>query len=166
MKNLVIIRHAKSSWADQFVGDHDRKLNDRGRRDAYQMGAFLSRRKVQLGEVYCSTARRAVKTLKRLSLKYNIDQSNVHFIEALYLANLDDLLKIIRLLPDETHFATVIGHNPGLTHLINYLAKPPIDNLPTMGVFIVQLTIDKWADISMHCASEAEFFYPKMFIAE
>jgi phosphohistidine phosphatase len=163
VKTLTIIRHAKSSWSDQSINDHDRRLNERGRQDAYVMGEQLANNHVNLGTVFCSTARRAVKTLKRLSRKYPIDEAQIQFYEELYLADLDELINFINHLPDQYASATLIAHNPGLTELVNYLTAEGMTNLPTMGVYIAELQIEQWAQLEQGCGRRIAYFYPKLF---
>lgn len=163
MKTLIIIRHAKSSWSDEGLSDHDRRLNERGRKDAVAMGAYLQNQQVRIDHVYCSTARRAVKTLKRISRHYAFNEFQIQFTDDLYLAELPQLLELIRSVRADLDHVAIIGHNPGLTELVNYLTGDNLGNLPTTGVYIVDLSIDAWEEVFQGVGQRRAFFNPKMF---
>lgn len=112
MAQLLLLRHAKSSWDDPALTDHERPLNPRGQRAARAMaGAFAS-----LGLVpelaLVSSSRRTRQTLEALGLP--ADLTEIRITEQLYLADAEAILDLLRALPDRTRSVLVIGHNPGL----------------------------------------------------
>jgi len=106
---LFLLRHAKSSWADPSVRDHDRPLNDRGRRAAATMGDHLRKRGWVPDVVLCSSARRTCETATLLGLP---DTSELVVEHDLYLADPDTVLHRIRAVDDRAAAVMVIGHNP------------------------------------------------------
>jgi len=106
--NLYLLRHAKSSWDDPSLADHERPLSPRGARAAQLMAAQL-RGAVAPALVLCSTALRARQTLQVLSLA-----SEVCYEDGLYAAGAAELLGRLQRLVDQVASAMVIGHNPGL----------------------------------------------------
>jgi phosphohistidine phosphatase len=115
---LLLLRHAKSSWDDPELDDHDRPLAKRGRRAAEDVGARLREMDLAPDLVLCSTATRTRETLELLSLEH----AAVRFDDRLYGADEDELLDLVRELPDGTGWVLVIGHNPGLHELALRLA--------------------------------------------
>lgn len=117
---LLLLRHAKSSWDEPALPDAERPLAPRGRRNAAALGARLARRRLRVDRVLCSPSRRTRETLALLSLDPSIP---VSFPEPLYLASARTLLARLRRLPPRVRSVLVIGHDPGLEHLVRSLAK-------------------------------------------
>ncbi|MFM7274917.1 MAG: SixA phosphatase family protein, partial [Gammaproteobacteria bacterium] len=99
MKRLILCRHAKSSWADPGMADIDRPLNDRGKRDAPEMGRRLRERGVAPDLVVSSGARRARATARRIAAELGIDGDAVTIVERLYEASVATWLAVIGGLP-------------------------------------------------------------------
>lgn len=123
LRELIIWRHAKSDWSDESLADFDRPLSERGRRNANKMAAWLEAQQVQPDVILCSTARRAQQTLNRLCKDCDMQ---VHNLDSLYLADLPTLLNELAKVEGER--IMLIGHNPGLENLVDYLHARPADN--------------------------------------
>ena len=116
-KHLWILRHAKSSWDDSDLDDHDRPLAPRGRRAAKAMAGYIRREGVAPALVLCSSALRARETLER------VNPSGEWMIEPeLYGADVSDLLALLRRVPERVPSVMLIGHNPGMQMLALALA--------------------------------------------
>ncbi len=116
-RTLFVLRHAKSSWDDPGLGDHERPLAPRGRRAALQIAAYLRKHEISPALVLCSTSRRTVQTLEAAA------PGGETLIEpALYAASASELLARLRQVPDATTSVMLIGHNPGLQMLVLALA--------------------------------------------
>ncbi|MFL5912169.1 MAG: SixA phosphatase family protein [Gaiellaceae bacterium] len=111
-KQLFLLRHAKSSWDDPALADHDRPLAPRGRKAAALMASYLSEERIRPALVLCSTAVRARETLEGIGLS-----DHVIFARELYGASADELLARLRRVPDEIESAMLVGHNPGMHDL-------------------------------------------------
>jgi phosphohistidine phosphatase len=122
MKHLYLLRHAKSSWKDPDVGDHDRPLAGRGRRAAKAVARHLREQRIDPELVLCSTARRARETLERVEPA--LGTRTVRVEPELYAATADALLARLRGVPDTVGSVMLIGHNPGLQQLAIDLARP------------------------------------------
>ena len=109
MHRLLLLRHAKSSWSDPGIRDHDRPLNDRGRRAAAAMGEHLRAQGWRPDVVLCSSARRTCETAALLDLGRAAELVVEH---DLYLAEPDTVLHRIRAVDDRAATVMVIGHNP------------------------------------------------------
>jgi phosphohistidine phosphatase len=122
MKRLYLLRHAKSSWKDTGVSDHDRPLAGRGRRAAMAIARDLREKGVGPELVLCSTARRARETLDRIESA--LGAPAVELEDDLYAAPAFVLLERLRGLPDTVCSVMLIGHNPGLQELALHLSRP------------------------------------------
>jgi phosphohistidine phosphatase len=158
------MRHAKSSWDDSQLDDHDRPLAARGKQDAQEMGRRLAESGFAPDFVVSSSARRARKTAKRVLRE--LDRSDLTIDDRLYLADASTILSIIQTLDDAHASAAIVGHNPGLTALCELLSQAGIDNIPTMGVAHLDLHIDRWSNAASGCGTLARFDYPKKEEAE
>jgi phosphohistidine phosphatase len=123
-KQLYVLRHAKSSWNEPELDDHDRPLAPRGRDAAKAMAAHVRAQGIRPELVICSSARRARETLD------GVDPTGRRLIEpAVYSASATDLLQRLTRVPDATESVMVIGHNPTLQMLVLCLADPSGDTL-------------------------------------
>jgi len=161
MKNLVLIRHAKSSWDDPQLDDRDRPLNGRGKRDAPLMGAVLRKRGLSPDSIISSPARRALKTAKLIAAQIGFPISQIAVDDRIYLAEATTLLALIQGLPDDSNQTILFGHNPGFTELVNTLTETGIGNVPTCGVAAIEFAIDTWAAVSPAAGRLKFFDYPK-----
>ncbi len=162
MKRLFVLRHAKSSWADDSLADDQRPLNKRGKRDAPVIAQRLRQAQHQPDLILSSPARRALKTACIVASELGISVDDILQNDALYLASVEDILAVLAQIPPTSANAMIVGHNPGLTHLINTLGDVQLDNLPTSGVFILDLPIAHWADVSGQLSGEVSYYdYPK-----
>jgi phosphohistidine phosphatase len=122
MHRLHLLRHAKSSWAEN-IGDRERKLNSRGRDEAERVGATLSGAIRPLDLVLCSAARRTRETAALVFGGF-APAPRMVFEEGLYLAGAAALLDRLSRLDEAEESVLVIGHNPGLHELALALAAP------------------------------------------
>ena len=119
-RQLHLLRHAKSSWVDESLDDHDRPLTKRGRRAAEAIADHLARSGLVFDLVLCSTALRARETVEPILARSR--PHRIVFDRALYLASAAALLVHLRTLGDEIGSVLVVGHNPGLQELAVALA--------------------------------------------
>ena len=160
-KELFLVRHAKSSWDDPTISDHDRPLNERGFRNTLEMGRRLSDRGLSPDALISSTALRARTTAEIMAGSINFPKDQIVFDRALYHASATELQEYFGGL-DDSHFSVMLfGHNPGMTSLVSHLFGLPIDNLPTCGVVHLQFSAESWAEASRSMPSEALIDFPK-----
>jgi len=135
MHALHLLRHAKSSWADEELDDHDRPLSKRGQRDAEAMARHLAERGGTPDLVLSSTAARARSTL--MPLLDRMKPRRVLLDRDLYLAPGAKLLEHLRETDEDVSIALLVGHNPGLHELALLLADPesPVELPPLSGKF-------------------------------
>jgi len=160
-KQLLLIRHAKSSWAYPELRDFERELNQRGLANAPEMGARLRKRSLIPDAMLISPARRTIMTAELIAQETGVPATAMRFDDRLYLANPATMLATIRESDPKTELLAVIAHNPGITDLANLLAGYCIDNMPTCSVALLDLNTDVWGDAGKEPARLIDFDYPK-----
>jgi len=161
MKNLIVIRHAKSDWNRSSLADIDRPLNNRGEHDAPLIGDILKFRGVEPDLIVTSPARRALETAKLIAKAVGYDSEAIIVRDGIYQQETSVLVELIRSLDDIHNRVYLIGHNPHLTELINRLAGESIGNIPTCGAVSIEFQIDSWAYVMDGSGRLAFFHYPK-----
>lgn len=149
MKQLCIIRHAKSSWIDPALNDMDRQLEEVGKINAALTGGILKQKGVNPDAIYASSATRAYDTAYFIAETLEFSPQNIIVDPAIYEAQVDVLLSIIQNIPQEYHSIILVGHNPGLTLLANYLADEHMQSLPTCGVCCFEFSTNDWSEITI-----------------
>jgi phosphohistidine phosphatase len=148
MKRLTIFRHAKSSWSDDALSDHERPLSERGRRDAPAMGLRLAQHGLRPDLILSSTAVRARQTAASLADTLAYPTTEIRHDAALYLASPGDLLRVLANLNDGIGDVILVGHNPGMTALVNMMLPTiALGNLPTAGAVAVDAEVAGWRGI-------------------
>lgn len=146
MKTLLILRHAKSSWDDPAMADHERPLNTRGRMAAPQIARLLRDEGLLPHHILCSTAVRARQTVELLAEESGYS-GPVEYREDLYLASPWRCLAALGELPVACATAMLVGHNPGLEELLQGLTGEE-EHLPTAALAQVQLDVAEWGELS------------------
>jgi phosphohistidine phosphatase len=144
MKTLTIVRHAKSSWKDTGLRDRDRPLNQRGKRDAPEMGRRIQAHGIRPSLIVSSPAKRAWTTATVVAEAINYPREFLHKEDALYLASLETILDVIVAQDNGFNNLMLFGHNPGFTDMANFLVPGLTNNLPTAGVVSVEIEQDDW----------------------
>ena len=163
MKQLILVRHAKSDAGDDGRRDIDRQLALRGIGDAYHAAKWLSQHWRGVDRVVTSSADRAMHTAMIFSRTLSIPTAMVHIDSSVYEASATHLYHVLNALPPADNKVIVFGHNPGLTDLANDLARDfYIDNLPTSGIVGFSLPIDKWSDLTSGTALHLFHYFPKL----
>jgi phosphohistidine phosphatase len=121
-KRLLLLRHAKSSWDDPTLADHDRPLAPRGRRAAKRMGRYLRGEELEVSLVLCSSARRARETLDLVE-----PGGRTEIDPEVYGASAAALLERVQRVPDEAGTVMLVGHNPAIQDLLVSLVAEPGD---------------------------------------
>ncbi|MBN2061441.1 MAG: histidine phosphatase family protein [Deltaproteobacteria bacterium] len=144
MKTIYLVRHAKSSWKYPDLDDFERPLNKRGRNSLLLIGEILKNLNVTPDLIISSPATRAAMTARGIAEAINYPLDKIEYSDAIYMSDEDVLLDVIKDINDSVKKAMLIGHNPGMTELANYITDQRIDNIPTCGVLCVDLNIPSW----------------------
>ena len=151
MRTLYLLRHAKSSWDDAALADHERPLAPRGRKAGRHLARWIDEHEVRPQLVVCSNALRARQTLE-LVLQA-LGEPPVSLEDALYHGWTDELLERVRALDDADEAVLLVGHNPPLQNLCLLLAAPSLERdriaskLPTGALVGLALDVPSWADV-------------------
>jgi phosphohistidine phosphatase len=156
-RTLILLRHAKSDWSED-VPDHDRPLSKRGRRDAPEVGRWLSGHGYLPDTVVCSTAQRTRQTWDLVAARLGGVNPVVTFEPRAYGATELTLLYLVRELQPATRAVLLIGHNPGIGELASALAEAPL-RFPTAAVAVLEFDGD-WSDLEPGQAYLADFAIP------
>ena len=170
-RELLILRHAKSAWDTPAATDFDRPLNGRGKRDAPRMGTWLHDQGLAPDHVVASPARRARQTARRVCKAIGFDPDGIDWQPRIYLAGVPTLLDVLADCPEGARRVLLVGHNPGLEELLEYLGgaalePPPGGNrLPTATVARLKLP-DDWGRLGSGSGRLLAWVRPRDLAAE
>lgn len=146
MKTLLILRHAKSSWKNDALSDHERPLNKRGQRAAPRMGQLIYEEDLVPEIILSSTANRAVETTE-LVTEFSGFAGEILYLDEFYHGWPSDYIEVLRNLPDDLNVVMVVGHNPGAEALLETLTGET-EPMPTGALAYLNLPINFWNQIS------------------
>ena len=156
MKTLMLLRHAKSSWKEEGIADHDRPLNKRGKKTAPVMGHLILENQLVPDLILSSTAVRARTTAEAVAEACNYKNTIEHIAE-LYLASAGELLFQAQSCThdadadadaDNIDRMMLVAHNPGMEDLVSTLSGHP-EPFPTAALAVFELGIDSWRALEL-----------------
>ncbi len=172
MRRLLLLRHAKTEPAGAGIEDHERALMARGRDDAPKLGRYIAAKGYAPDFIVASTSRRTVETVELVTETLSGPQ-RIDYLEALYLAEPDVILSIVRLAPDKMKTLMVVGHNPGLEQVATALAREPIkrkekdrydlieEKFPTAALAVLDFDVTRWRDVGEGQGALKDFVRPR-----
>jgi phosphohistidine phosphatase len=170
VKRLLLLRHAKAVPGGAGTDDHARELMPRGRNDAARMGRYIEKNDYVPDAILASTSARTTGTVEETSAYFAA--ARVDCLEALYLAESDVILSIVRLAPDKAKSLLVVGHNPGLEQLAGLLAREPVkrkerdrfdqleEKFPTAALAVLEFDVPRWRDVAPGEGTLKDFVRP------
>lgn len=161
MKTLTILRHAKSSWKDSTLADHDRPLNKRGERDAPVMAERIQQSGIRPSLILSSPAVRAWTTAKLIAKEISYPTEFLQRDERLYHAGVRKIIDVLAAQDVDFNSIMIVGHNPGLTDFANYLMPGLTDNIPTCGIVSMTIDTDDWNLKETRKVELAAYDFPK-----
>ena len=162
MKNLFLLRHAKSSWSDPSIADFHRPLSKRGISNALSLSKYISEHQIIFDLILSSPSERTQATLDLIFTEKDF-LSKIKFQKVIYHAEMSALLELLKDQNNLKKNILVIGHNPGLHLLIEYLTKTLIEKLPTCG-FVKLSNFDSWKDLDANILDLKFFVTPRDLI--
>lgn len=147
MKQLVLVRHGKSSW-EYSVSDKDRPLLERGINDGILVSSYAKKEKIEIDALFSSPANRALHTCMIFVRQLGFPLSKVQISDSLYDFSGDEILHFVKNLDNKLTTVVIFGHNPAFTQIANSLGNSYIDNVPTSGLVQLQFDIQNWNDLS------------------
>ena len=167
-RRLLLLRHAKAEPGEPEQDDHERALAARGRRDAERMGEAMSERGLAPEQVLCSSAQRTRETLDRI-LPYLPSGLTLTLDQRLYLASAEEILARVALVDARVRCLLVVGHNPGIAALAEWLAGKRASaaaarlrrKFPTGALAEIVVDSARWRDLAPAGATLASFLTPR-----
>ncbi len=165
MKILLILRHAKSSWDFAELSDHDRPLNNRGKRDAPRIGRKLLKEGLIPQVIISSSAIRAYSTAEEVAKVCGYD-GEIVVDSSLYGSGYIAYLNVLRIQNDRLDIIMLVGHNPDSEQLLEILTGKMV-TMPTCTVACVKLLIRKWKELNTQTKGElVNIWRPKELLPE
>lgn len=158
---LTLLRHAKSSWDHPGLSDHDRPLNERGKRDAPEMGRRLKARGIRPSLLLASTAKRTTQTAKLVAKAIGFPTEFIQRERTLYHASPDEIMRVVCAQDPAFQHVLVIGHNPGISELANRLSDGIVGNMPTAAMITLEADVDDWHGFGFAAKKIIGYDYPK-----
>ncbi len=164
MKELILLRHAKSDWGGEFLKDIDRPLNDRGYLDAYVLSEWYKNTKALPDLILSSTATRAMNTALIFLRTLELNQTSFQLEESIYESSVKNLISVIQQQNNKVQTLLLAGHNPGITELTNNLTPDLFfDNVPTCALISITFDAKKWVDLEPGKGKLNYYQYPKNY---
>lgn len=160
MLRLLLVRHAKSSWKDPALDDHERPLNERGLRDAPRMAEALVARVPRVGLILSSPARRARDTAATFARRYGIHGAAFRVEQQLYTAGPEEFGVLLRDQP-LVETLMLVGHSTGMDTFFRLLAPQLDGEFPTCTVACLNLPISRWSEFRFQPAPRAWKLMPR-----
>jgi phosphohistidine phosphatase len=160
MKQLFLLRHAKSSWSETDVKDIDRPLNKRGKVNAPRMAKLFHKNYGRPDAIVCSPAKRTLKTAEFFAEEFGMSNKDILIDQRIYEAPVSRIIQVLSELPDEHDRVLLVGHNPGLSQTVHYLTGTLTD-MPTSGLAVIELHVDSWFAVSAETGSLTAYHCPK-----
>jgi phosphohistidine phosphatase len=161
MKTLYMVRHAKSSWDDMSLSDHDRPLNGRGEKNAPEMGRRLKDRGILPDLLISSSAVRAYETARKIAKEIGYLENRIANSKNLYHADEEDIIRWLQEQEDKNNSLMIFGHNPGFTECVNLLSGAGFYNIPTCGVVAMAFETELWSEVKAGTGTLIFYDYPK-----
>lgn len=163
MPELYLMRHAKSSWDQPGVKDHDRKLTEQGIERTKKIIQFLKLQKINFDLIISSTALRAKLTAQIIAEGLGYDKSKIQIEKCLYESDTESYYNVLELIPDETKTVLIVAHNPTISEMVERLIIAYSDQyLPTSGIAGLHIQSSNWAEIKKAEATRKFIIFPKM----
>jgi phosphohistidine phosphatase len=160
---LVLMRHAQAEEKQQEQHDVDRELTGKGQQEALTMGTQLQERKIVPDVIFSSAAVRTQTTSSLLSDVLKISTDRIINNDELYNSSIRTYLSFINDIDLQYKTVVLVGHNPAISYLSEYLTGAEIGSVPTAGVCIIQCNCPSWKDVDKNSGKLIEFIYPEMF---
>ena len=162
MKQILLLRHAKSSWDDPKLKDFDRPLAKRGQEDAPRMGKFLEQTGYLPGVVISSPAQRAKETTLLCLEAAGFHEDIITWNDRLYYGSAADYLKAIQHAPNRVERIMLVGHNPKMEQIAGVLCGEAEIRMPTAALLCFEQAANKWEQIAAGLTQLKWMMIPKL----
>ena len=152
MKSLLLLRHAKSSWKDPQLADHDRPLNKRGKRTAPLTGALLQNEKLVPDLILSPSAVRTFNTALLVAKACNYP-GKIKQTRTLYLSEPQIYVEVLRKVDEKHARVLMVGHNTGMEEFLKALTGKAT-MMPTAALAYIELPLKRWKDFNLNAESK------------
>lgn len=160
--DLYLLRHARTMEKESFQTDRERELSTLGLQNSTRMGIYLANKKTTFDYIVSSPAARAVKTAHLIAEQIKYDTEQVFQNEEIYEASVRTLLTVVNNLKDEWKKVLLVGHNPSISYLAEYITGAEIGNVTTCGLVHVSSKKAKWSDLAERTCDLKDYTYPDL----
>ena len=160
MKDIYVLRHAKSSWDNSNLSDFDRPLADRGISDAKKMSNFLKDMNIKIDKVLCSNAIRAKETFDLTADGFNFEIDKATYLDKLYFGDTTTIIQDLKELDESLNNILIVGHNPTLHYLVEILTNEPINRFTTCNLATISYD-GEWVSLNSQQCSLKSLIRPK-----
>ena len=162
MLRLSLVRHAKSSWKNDLLSDHDRPLKTRGISDSGMIAQKISELGLIPPFIFCSTALRSQLTVQLMNEIFSLPEDRIRYDQQLYRAWADSIMAYVKKESKNDHIM-VVGHNPGVHQLVEKLTDSSIEKFQTCAFASIVFDCNSWSDVQDGTGKLDHYIYPRMF---
>ena len=160
MKQIFLLRHAKSDWSTLGQQDFERPLVKRGINDVLLISQYIQDNKHSVDAVFCSSAVRTKETFDLCAHSFNFSIEKATYLDELYFGSVDKAIKLIKGLNNNLSSVLLVGHNPTMHILLEEITGKTIDSFSTCA--LAQICIENsWKDLSLKNCELKSFIRPK-----
>ncbi len=160
VKNLYLIRHAQAEEHSADTKDIERQLTARGYQDASRVGLWFKEKEIHPDIILHSAAVRTTETVERMNEQLGVNPDHIESSEEIYEASARILLKAIMDIPSEMRTAFVVGHNPSINYLSEYITGAEIGHVQTAGIVHIRIPFTSWQEASEKNCEFVEYISP------
>jgi phosphohistidine phosphatase len=160
MKQIFLLRHAKSDWNNLGEQDFDRSLAKRGIQDASTISNHVKKNNHLIEKVLCSSSKRTKQTFDYCSDGFNFPIGNAEYLDDLYFGDTDKIIRLIQNINESISSILIVGHNPTMHSLAESLTEETLKKFPTCS--LAEITSEtSWKDLPLKKCKLKSFIKPK-----
>ncbi|GAA5023122.1 phosphoglycerate mutase [Marivirga lumbricoides] len=161
VKELYLVRHGQAEPQSGSTKDFQRQLTSKGYQDASKIGLYLKSKEFYPDIILHSSSVRTTDTVNRINEQLGIDLDHIESSEEIYEASVRILLRVISEIPAELRSAIIVGHNPSITYLSEYITGAEIGHVGTAGMVHIQIPFTSWSEVSEKNCDFIEYISPE-----
>ncbi|MCB0496494.1 MAG: histidine phosphatase family protein [Cyclobacteriaceae bacterium] len=160
-KRLYLVRHAKTEERSMDMRDFDRELTSRGMQDSTHLGKYYATKSMIPDLILSSDAARARETAELIASQMGYDLSRIHLNHEIYEASVRTLFQLVTQLKDEWDSVMIVGHNPVMNYLAEYLSGAEIGHMFTGSAACIAFEVESWSEVSQSSGTLEEYVIAK-----
>ncbi len=161
VKDLYLIRHGQAEPHSANIKDVERQLTSKGYQDASKIGLYLKDKEFLPDIILHSNSVRTTETVDRINEQLGVDEDHIESSADIYEASARILLRVISEIPAELRSAILVGHNPGITYIAEYITGADIGPIGTGGIVHIKIPFTSWSEISEKNCDFIEYINPE-----